>query len=80
MTLRSLEEQPVEDPPGRWRQLAVVAAGILQRASLIALFALYLSYVYAGQVFMNFQWDLLLLETFGSLNELREAIFAARGW
>ena len=29
MTLRSLEEQPVEDPPGRWRQLAVVAAGIL---------------------------------------------------
>ena len=42
---------------------ALVAAGILQRVSLIALFVLYLSYVYAGQVFMNFQWDLLLLES-----------------
>jgi hypothetical protein len=27
------------------------------------LFVLYLSYVYAGQDFMNFQWDALLLET-----------------
>jgi hypothetical protein len=32
------------------------------RPALIALFALYLSYVYAGQDFMSFQWDLLLLE------------------
>ena len=33
------------------------------RPALIGLFALYLSYVYAGQDFMSFQWDLLLLET-----------------
>jgi predicted DCC family thiol-disulfide oxidoreductase YuxK len=32
------------------------------RPALIGLFALYLSYVYAGQDFMSFQWDLLLLE------------------
>jgi predicted DCC family thiol-disulfide oxidoreductase YuxK len=32
------------------------------RPALIALFALYLSYVYAGQEFMSFQWDSLLLE------------------
>ena len=32
------------------------------RASLIGLFALYLSYVHAGQDFMSFQWDTLLLE------------------
>ena len=30
--------------------------------ALIGLFALYLSYVYAGQDFMSFQWDVLLLE------------------
>ena len=32
------------------------------RPSLIALFVLYLSYVYAGQRFMSFQWDMLLVE------------------
>jgi predicted DCC family thiol-disulfide oxidoreductase YuxK len=32
------------------------------RPALIGLFVLYLSYVYAGQDFMRFQWDLLLLE------------------
>ena len=32
------------------------------RLALIGLFALYLSYVYAGQAFMSFQWDALLLE------------------
>jgi predicted DCC family thiol-disulfide oxidoreductase YuxK len=32
------------------------------RPALIGLFALYLSYVYAGQGFMSFQWDALLLE------------------
>ncbi len=31
--------------------------------SLVSLFVLYLSYVYAGQLFMNFQWDQLLLES-----------------
>lgn len=32
------------------------------RPALMGLFALYLSFVYAGQDFMSFQWDLLLLE------------------
>ena len=32
------------------------------RPALVGLFALYLSYVYAGQDFMSFQWDALLLE------------------
>src|SRR4029453_17200437 len=32
------------------------------RPALVGLFALYLSYVYAGQDFMTFQWDSLLLE------------------
>jgi hypothetical protein len=32
------------------------------RPALIGLFALYLSYVHAGQEFMSFQWDTLLLE------------------
>jgi len=36
--------------------------GFLQRIALVALFALYLSLVSAGQVFMAFQWDSLLLE------------------
>ena len=40
----------------------LVVLGIAVRPALIGLFALYLSYVYAGQVFMMFQWDLLLLE------------------
>ncbi len=32
------------------------------RPALLGLFVLYLSYVYAGQDFMSFQWDSLLLE------------------
>jgi predicted DCC family thiol-disulfide oxidoreductase YuxK len=40
--------------------LVVVDKGT--RLALIGLFALYLSYVYAGQDFMRFQWDALLLE------------------
>ena len=35
---------------------------ILPRTALIAQFLLYLSLVQAGQLFMNFQWDALLLE------------------
>src|ERR1043165_2026077 len=31
--------------------------------SLVALFVFYLSLTIAGQVFLNFQWDVLLLET-----------------
>ena len=51
----------------------LVVAGIATRPALVALFALYLSYTYAGQYFTSFQWDLLLLET-GFL-----AIFAGGG-
>ena len=40
----------------------LVTLGLATRWALMGLFALYLSYVYAGQVFMTFQWDLLLLE------------------
>jgi len=35
---------------------------ILPRLSLVATFVLYLSLLHAGQVFMNFQWDYLLVE------------------
>jgi len=35
---------------------------LFQRASLIFLFVLYLSLLHAGQLFMNFQWDYLLLD------------------
>jgi lipase maturation factor 1 len=37
--------------------------GFAQRWILIVLYILYLSLVYAGQDFMSFQWDILLLET-----------------
>jgi predicted DCC family thiol-disulfide oxidoreductase YuxK len=40
----------------------LVVVGIGVRPALIGLFALYLSYTYAGQIFMAYQWDLLLLE------------------
>jgi predicted DCC family thiol-disulfide oxidoreductase YuxK len=36
---------------------------IMPRASSLLLYALYLSIFYAGQIFMGFQWDVLLLET-----------------
>jgi len=51
----------------------VLIAGIAVRPVLVALFALYLSCTYAGQGFMRYQWDALLLET-GFL-----AIFLPRG-
>ena len=40
----------------------VLMAGYLKTISLILLYLLYLSLVNAGQAFMSFQWDLLLLE------------------
>ena len=46
---------------------------ILPRLSLILLFVCYLSLFHAGQLFMNFQWDYLLLES-GFI-----AIFLGRG-
>jgi hypothetical protein len=36
---------------------------VRRRPALIALFVLYLSLVHAGQIFMRFQWDTLLLES-----------------
>lgn len=36
---------------------------VLPRVSLLALFVLYLSLFHAGQLFMNFQWDYMLLES-----------------
>jgi predicted DCC family thiol-disulfide oxidoreductase YuxK len=35
---------------------------VLPRLNLFLLYALYLSLLYAGQAFMNFQWDVFLLE------------------
>jgi len=37
--------------------------GIAPALSLVALFAFYLSLAIAGQIFLSFQWDVLLLET-----------------
>jgi predicted DCC family thiol-disulfide oxidoreductase YuxK len=51
----------------------LVILGRWTRPALVGLFALYLSCVHAGQDFMSFQWDSLLLET-GFL-----AIFLADG-
>lgn len=41
----------------------LVALGIAQRLCLVLCFTLYVSLFYAGQEFMSFQWDLLLLES-----------------
>jgi lipase maturation factor 1 len=41
----------------------VLILAIAPALSLLALFVLYLSLTTAGQVFFNFQWDVLLLET-----------------
>ena len=53
-----------------WGGVALSAVAIIarphsvwQRAIFAILFAYYLSIVSAGQIFMSFQWDLLLLET-----------------
>ncbi len=50
---------------GAWAGVALgllVTLGLFVRPSLIALYVLYLSYTYAGQRFMSFQWDMLLIE------------------
>lgn len=41
----------------------MLALNLLPRLSLILIYALYLSLIYAGQTFMTFQWDTFLLET-----------------
>ncbi len=47
---------------GAVASLAIVL-GFARRAALVAAFALYLSLVHAGQTFLSFQWDYLLLES-----------------
>ena len=42
---------------------AVLFAGYLERMALVLLYVLYLSFSLAGQDFLSFQWDALLLET-----------------
>jgi hypothetical protein len=41
----------------------LVLIGVLVRPALVTAFVLYLSLLYAGQIFTNYQWDQLLLET-----------------
>lgn len=41
----------------------LLIAGLVPVVSLIALFVFYLSLTIAGQAFLSFQWDILLLET-----------------
>jgi len=41
----------------------LLIVNLLPRISLFFLYALYLSLLYAGQTFMNYQWDTYLLET-----------------
>jgi predicted DCC family thiol-disulfide oxidoreductase YuxK len=41
----------------------LLITGIVPAVSLVALFVFYLSLTTAGQDFLNFQWDILLLET-----------------
>ena len=43
--------------------LSGLMAGYLERIALVGLYALYLSLCTAGQDFLSFQWDALLLET-----------------
>ena len=40
----------------------LLLGNLLPRLSLVLLYALYLSLLYAGQVFMTYQWDTFLLE------------------
>jgi predicted DCC family thiol-disulfide oxidoreductase YuxK len=40
----------------------LLIANVLPRLSLLLLYVLYLSLLYAGQVFMSYQWDTFLLE------------------
>ena len=41
----------------------MLVLNLLPRLSLVLIYALYLSLLYAGQTFMTFQWDTFLLET-----------------
>ena len=50
-------------------------AGLAPLVTLAALWALYLSLTVAGQTFLSFQWDVLLLET-----GLLAVLYAPWGW
>ncbi len=54
---------------------AAAMAGVAPIATFAALWAVYLSVTVAGQDFLFFQWDLLLLET-----GLLAVLYAPRGW
>ena len=54
---------------------AATVAGIAPRAVLAALWVCYLALVVAGQDFLSFQWDVLLLET-----GLLAVLYASPGW
>ena len=41
----------------------MLVLNLLPRLSLVLIYVLYLSLLYAGQTFMTFQWDTFLLET-----------------
>lgn len=58
---------------GAVASLAIIL-GFARRLALVAAYILYLSLVHAGQTFLSFQWDYLLLES-GFL-----AIFLRPGW
>jgi predicted DCC family thiol-disulfide oxidoreductase YuxK len=65
-TLFWLDQSDTALIAGAWLGAALgtlALLGVLVRPALIALFVLYLSYTYAGQLFLNFQWDQLLLES-----------------
>jgi predicted DCC family thiol-disulfide oxidoreductase YuxK len=50
---------------GCWAGVALAAAllaGRFERAALVLMYALYLSYSVVGQIFLGYQWDALLLE------------------
>jgi predicted DCC family thiol-disulfide oxidoreductase YuxK len=59
----------------------LLIAGFVPVISLIALFVFYLSLTIAGQTFLNFQWDILLLETgFLAIFLAPWQIWPKRGW
>jgi lipase maturation factor 1 len=53
---------PLAPPAGRRDPRTLRRGGHRTRPALLALWALYLSMVSAGPVFLNYQWDMLLLE------------------
>ena len=65
---------------------SLLLAGYLERLMLVSLYALYLSFSLAGQEFLAFQWDALLLEAgflaifFGSADVTRKTVAWLYRW